>query len=85
MCPKTWTAIITNPVNSTVPIAAEVLKAEGCYDPRRLFGVTTLDVVRARTFIADILSIDPKHVRSPRDRLHGCNSQIHFFYTFCYR
>ena len=38
--------IISNPVNSTVPIAAEVLKQKGAYDPKRLFGVTTLDVVR---------------------------------------
>ena len=37
--------IISNPVNSTVPIAAEVLKQKGTYDPKRLFGVTTLDVV----------------------------------------
>ncbi len=28
-----------------MPIAAEVLKAKGAYDPKRLFGVTTLDVV----------------------------------------
>jgi hypothetical protein len=38
--------IISNPVNSTVPIASEVLKAAGVYDPKRLLGVTTLDVVR---------------------------------------
>lgn len=38
--------IISNPVNSTVPIAAETLKKLGTYDPKRLFGVTTLDVVR---------------------------------------
>ncbi len=38
-----------------VPIAAEVLRRAGVYDPRRLFGVTTLDVVRAETFIAEIL------------------------------
>ncbi|BBN16708.1 malate dehydrogenase [Marchantia polymorpha subsp. ruderalis] len=44
--------IISNPVNSTVPIAAEVLKAKGVYDPKKLFGVTTLDVVRANTFVA---------------------------------
>ena len=37
--------IISNPVNSTVPIAAETLKKVGSYDPKRLFGVTTLDVV----------------------------------------
>ncbi|RLM84552.1 malate dehydrogenase, chloroplastic-like [Panicum miliaceum] len=43
---------ISNPVNSTVPIAAEVLKRKGAYDPRKLFGVTTLDVVRANAFVA---------------------------------
>ena len=44
--------IISNPVNSTVPIAAEVLKKAGVYNPSKLFGVTTLDVVRpwARTY-----------------------------------
>ncbi|KAJ6684439.1 MALATE DEHYDROGENASE GLYOXYSOMAL [Salix viminalis] len=41
-----------NPVNSTVPIAAEILKQKGVYDPKKLFGVTTLDVVRANTFVA---------------------------------
>jgi len=49
-CPKAFTLVISNPVNSTVPIAAEVLKAAGVFDPKRLFGVTTLDVVRAETF-----------------------------------
>ncbi|KAM5347584.1 hypothetical protein ACJ41O_007408 [Fusarium nematophilum] len=45
-CPKALVAIITNPVNSTVPIAAEVLKKCNVFNPKRLFGVTTLDVVR---------------------------------------
>jgi len=38
--------IISDAVNSTVPIAAEALKAAGVHDRRRLLGVTTLDVVR---------------------------------------
>ncbi|KAI9873352.1 MAG: hypothetical protein M1823_007941, partial [Watsoniomyces obsoletus] len=41
-------------VNSTVPITAEVFKAKGVYNPKKLFGVTTLDVVRAETFVAEI-------------------------------
>jgi len=44
-CPDAIIEIISNPVNSTVPIASEVLKAAGVYDPKKLLGVTTLDVV----------------------------------------
>ena len=51
-CPGAFIHIISNPVNSTVPIAAEVLKQKGVYDPKKLFGVSTLDVVRANTFVA---------------------------------
>jgi malate dehydrogenase len=49
--PKACFAIVTNPVNSTVPIAATVLKSLGCYDKNKLFGVSTLDIVRATRFI----------------------------------
>ncbi|TGJ82499.1 hypothetical protein E0Z10_g6277 [Xylaria hypoxylon] len=51
--------IIANPVNSTVPICAEVFKARGVYNPKRLFGVTTLDVVRASRFVSEIKGTDP--------------------------
>jgi len=60
-CPKAMIGIITNPVNTTVAIAAEVLKKKGVYDPSRLFGVTTLDVIRSSTFVAE------KNDRNPRD------------------
>ncbi|KRY58600.1 Heat shock cognate 71 kDa protein, partial [Trichinella britovi] len=52
-------------VNSTVPIAAEVLKKYGVYDYRRLFGVTTLDIIRSNTFIAEAKSLDVKMVNCP--------------------
>lgn len=64
-CPKALVAIITNPVNTCVPIAAEVLKKAGVYDPKRLFGVSTLDVVRARAFIGHALGVDPQKVNIP--------------------
>ncbi|TFY72194.1 hypothetical protein EVG20_g816 [Dentipellis fragilis] len=53
--PKAFILVISNPVNSTVPIVAEVLKKHSVFDPKKLFGVTTLDVVRASTFVAEIL------------------------------
>ena len=51
--------VISNPVNSTVPIVKEVLKSKGVYNPKRLFGVTTLDVVRASKFVSEIFTTDP--------------------------
>lgn len=53
VAPKAFIAIISNPVNSTVPIASEVLQKAGVYDPNRIFGVTTLDVVRANAFVGE--------------------------------
>ncbi|KAJ7938326.1 NAD-malate dehydrogenase [Mycena leptocephala] len=55
VCPKAFVLVISNPVNSTVPIVAEVFKKHNVYDPKRIFGVTTLDVVRASTFVAEII------------------------------
>lgn len=58
--------IITNPVNSTLPIAVEVLKKHGVFDPARVFGVTTLDVVRASTFTTQALNLpDPRALKIP--------------------
>ncbi|VFQ69137.1 unnamed protein product [Cuscuta campestris] len=64
-CPKAIVNLISNPVNSTVPIAAEVFKKAGTYDPKRLLGVTKLDVVRANTFVAEVLGLDPREVDIP--------------------
>ena len=63
-CPKALVAVISNPVNSTVPIVAEVLKAHGVYDPRRVLGVTTLDVLRANTFVAQAAGLAPGEVHA---------------------
>ena len=56
-------AIISNPVNSTVPIACEIFKKAGTLDPKRVFGVTTLDVVRSNAFIGSMKGIDPAKVQ----------------------
>lgn len=64
-CPNAIVNLISNPVNSTVPIAAEVFKKAGTYDPKRLLGVTMLDVVRANTFVAEVLGLDPREVDVP--------------------
>ncbi|EPY29567.1 malate dehydrogenase [Strigomonas culicis] len=63
--PKAIIGVISNPVNSTVPVAAEALKKVGAYDPRKLFGVTTLDIIRARRFLADALHCSAYDVDVP--------------------
>ncbi|KAK2587459.1 hypothetical protein KPH14_003167 [Odynerus spinipes] len=65
VCPKALIAIISNPVNSTVPIACEVLEKAGVFDPKRVFGVTTLDVVRACTFVGEAKCLNPQEVSVP--------------------
>lgn len=62
-CPKALVGIITNPVNTTVAIAAEVMKKAGVYDKNRLFGVTTLDVIRSETFIAELKGLNVADVK----------------------
>jgi len=61
-CPKALIGIITNPVNTTVPIAAEVLKKAGVYDKNKLFGITALDSLRACTFVAQSKGKQPEEI-----------------------
>ncbi|VDN33834.1 unnamed protein product [Dibothriocephalus latus] len=64
-CPEAMICVVTNPVNSTVPIAAEMFKRLGVYNPKRLFGVTTLDIIRSNTFIAQAKGLDVRKVSCP--------------------
>ena len=64
-CPKALIGIITNPVNTTVAIAADVLKKAGVYDKNKLFGVTTLDIIRSNTFVAELKGKNPADINVP--------------------
>lgn len=56
VAPNACYCIVTNPVNSTVPIAAQALKKLGVYNKDKLFGVSMLDVLRATTFVNEARS-----------------------------
>jgi len=56
ICPNASIMVISNPVNSLVPLIAEVLKSKKVFNPKKLFGITTLDVVRASAFAAEAIS-----------------------------
>jgi malate dehydrogenase len=59
VAPKAHILVISNPVNSTVPIVAATLEKAGVFDPKRLFGITTLDVVRAARFLGSVAGAAP--------------------------
>merc|ERR1712137_233886 len=63
-CPNAVVALIVNPVNSVVPAMAELYKKKGL-DPKKIVDVTTLDVVRANKFVAEIQNVDPDDVEVP--------------------
>lgn len=65
VCPTACIGIVTNPVNTLVPIAAEVLRKKGVYDKRKLFGVSTLDVMRAKTFVSELKGKNSETVKVP--------------------
>lgn len=62
--PQAIISLVTNPLNSMLPLAVEVLKKKGVYDARKVFGVTSLDLIRAQAFIAEYshLSAEKIHV-----------------------
>jgi malate dehydrogenase len=62
LCPRAMVCIVSNPVNSLVPVFSEVFKSRGCYDQRRIFGINTLDCVRSRTFVAERKGLDVEEV-----------------------
>lgn len=66
VCPNAILNIISNPVNSTVPICNEVYKQKGIAGAEsRILGVTTLDIVRSNTFLAEACGLDVDDVDVP--------------------
>jgi len=65
VAPKAVLGIITNPLDSNVPIASEVYTKVGSYDPNRIFGITTLDIIRTSAFVGEMKGIDPAELNVP--------------------
>lgn len=58
-------AIAMQPINSLIPVAVEMYKKAGIYEYKRIFGVNTLDCVRANSFVAKMVDIAPECVMVP--------------------
>ncbi|KAK2584592.1 hypothetical protein KPH14_006950 [Odynerus spinipes] len=78
-CPTALIAIVTNPIDMLVPVAAEVLKKHCCYDPAKLFGLCKLDQLRARHYFAELVGIDPTTTYVPVVGGHAENTTVPLF------
>merc|ERR1711936_1041866 len=77
VCPEAMLAIISNPVNSTVPIASEMFKKAGVFNPKKIFGVTTLDVVRSNAFIGEKKGEDPAdELKALTERIQDAGTEV---------
>ncbi|KAL0267147.1 UNVERIFIED_CONTAM: hypothetical protein PYX00_009497 [Menopon gallinae] len=68
VCPKALLAILTNPINSFVPMVSKMYKSCNVYDPNRIFGVTTIDTMRACSIVTNEVlqySADPAEFLIP--------------------
>ncbi|KPA81995.1 putative mitochondrial malate dehydrogenase [Leptomonas pyrrhocoris] len=63
--PRAVIGIISDPLNSMVAVAAETLRQAGTYDPRKLFGISSLDTMRAQSMLADFTGNDPEQLHIP--------------------
>ncbi|CAH1395793.1 unnamed protein product [Nezara viridula] len=63
--PNAIIIVATNPVNMTVPLAAEVLRNLGKFDERKLIGMTNVENIKARAILARHLQICPGTIDFP--------------------
>lgn len=74
VCPESIVCIITNPINSTVPIACEILKRYNVYSSKKVLGVTSLDIVRANNFVAELKGLNVSETFVPVVGGHSGNT-----------
>jgi len=63
-CPNAVLGLIVNPVNSVVPAMCELYKQAG-FDPRKICGVTSLDIVRANKFVHEATKVGLESIDVP--------------------
>ncbi|XP_046978797.1 malate dehydrogenase-like [Vanessa cardui] len=63
--PIPFIGIATEPINVMVPMATEVIRNNGEYDPKKIFGITSADLFTAQTMYASINNINPQDCKVP--------------------
>lgn len=78
-CPNALVAIISNPVNSMVPIVSEIFKQWNVYNPAKVFGVTSLNTERAASMIGKLTGLPAHAINCPVIGGHSGTSIIPVF------
>nr|BET44537.1 MAG: malate dehydrogenase [Candidatus Aschnera chinzeii] len=63
-CPEAMLGVITNPINTIVPIIVNKMKKIDISSKNRIFGITTLDVIRSNTFIGKLKHQKPYDINT---------------------
>ncbi|CAB3236014.1 unnamed protein product [Arctia plantaginis] len=63
--PMPFIGIVTEPINSLIPMTAEIVRNYGELDVRKLFGISTIDFLRAQILYASIHKLHPSDVSVP--------------------
>lgn len=63
--PGAFLAISTSPINSIIPFASAMLYRYNSYNPYKLFGITHIDTARTRSYSANALKANPRHLYVP--------------------
>lgn len=78
-CPEAVVLIITNPINSILPLYSEVYKRKGIDGRKRLIGLSNLDTIRASTFVSQQLQTSPDTFSVPVIGGHSGSTIIPLF------
>lgn len=65
--PEARILVISNPVNSLVPIVYETLQSVGKFEAGKVMGITTLDIIRSHTFLLEIIGRKAYSIDKLRD------------------
>lgn len=65
VCPMALVAIFTKPVTATLSMISEIYKHAGKWDPNRLIGSASMEIMRIETITGNILDLNPASISIP--------------------
>lgn len=77
--PEAFLAISTNPINSIIPLASVILHKYNSYNPFKLFGITHIDTARSKSYVANALQANARHLKIPVIGGHSEESVVPLF------